>query len=136
MADLSYANVLLEVQKRLNIRGYRITQLCLLKCLVSFPVSPTFPFVERLNEIFHWIQDAGLYEKWRREDDVLEMKNLLKKCKLKYRNEYENNVERFQLPIFIVYGWCLGVIVLFIEIIWKNFAWSVIEIFQYKFSSH
>lgn len=116
---LSYANFALDNQKRLNIRGYHIPQLDIDKYVVSYPVHDDFPFIGRLNEIIHWIRDAGLYEKWRREDSNGFVINISKNIKsLKSREQSE--VERFEVPMFIVYGWCTGGIVFVIEIIWKT----------------
>lgn len=117
------ANILLDVQKRLNIRGYHISQLHINKLPVSYPVHANFPFVERINEIIHWIQNAGLYIKWLENDLSREAKRFYKKCEhLKNRDEID--IEGFPVPSLIFYGWFTGIVVFVIEILWKNLILS------------
>lgn len=120
---LSYANFVLDVQKRMNIRGYHIPPLYIDKYVVSYPVNDDFPFVDRLNEIIHWIRNAGLYEKWCSEemDDFVE--NISENRRL-LKSRDQTDVEKLDVPIFIVYGWFVGVIIFVIEIIWKHFKLS------------
>lgn len=122
---LSYADFVLVVQKRLNIRGYHIPPLYIDKYVASYPVNDDFPFIDRLNEIIHWIRNAGLYEKWCREEFNYFVENISKNRELlKFRDQ--SDVEKFEVPIFIVYGWFVGVTVFVIEILWKNVRKSTI----------
>lgn len=120
MSKRPSAKMLLDVQKRLNIRGYHISQLQIQKFVASYPVNPDFPFVERLNEIIHWIRNAGLYEKWLQDELSRTALNYYKKCE-HLKNRDETDIQTFPVPFFIFYGWFAGIIVLIIEIIWKNF---------------
>lgn len=122
---LSYANFVLDVQKRLNIRGYHIPPLYIDKYVVSYPVNDDFPFIDRLNEIIHWIRNAGLYEKWCREEMDNFVENISKNREL-LKSRDQTDVEKFDVPIFIVYGWLVGVIVFVLEIIWKHFKLSCV----------
>lgn len=127
---LSYANFVLDVQKRLNIRGYYVPELYIHKCIVSYPVNDDFPFIERLNEIIHWIRNAGLYEKWRKENFNEFVKYISQNREFIKTTREQSEVEQFEMPIFIVYGWIVGLIVFVIEIIWKKLklSWIVSQI--------
>lgn len=76
---LSYANILLRAQKRMAIRGYHITQISIAKkYILSYGVNDEFPFVERFNEIIHWIRSAGLYDVWLQEEYKVIEDNIIK----------------------------------------------------------
>lgn len=77
------------------------------------------------------MKSAGLFD-FLLGKDVYEMENRIIK---KYRKdsinrEDENFVQSFEFPIFIVYGWFAGVIVLVIEILCKNYKFSEIKKFK------
>lgn len=112
------ARTLLEYQKRLNVRGYHISKLQIFKYVGSYPVSDDFPFVDRFNEIINRIRSSGLYGKWWRENVSKFIKSeVLKRVDFVSTS---NETKRFSVPIFIIYGWCISIIVLVFEIIWKN----------------
>lgn len=119
------AKVLCQLQKRFNIRGYHISQTRTFNALDSYPVNDVFPFIERVNNIIHWIRNAGLYERWRQEEYSAIMKDVLaSRSKLVLRSE-ESEIDKFPLPMFICYGWCAGIIVLFMEIVYKRFKLEI-----------
>lgn len=56
---------LLEHQKRLNIRGFRIpTQTISQSVYRSYVVPVDYPLKDCFNEIIQWVMSAGLYRKW------------------------------------------------------------------------
>lgn len=117
----THVKILLEHQKRLNIRGYHMpTHFYILKFLSSYHVNVDFPFIERFNEIIHRLQSAGLYEKWTGEL-YSEVKDRVFSAN---RSDYmgtsdESEIEMFPMPKFIIVGWIVGMIVLIFEIVWK-----------------
>lgn len=115
----SKAKMLLEHQKRSNFRGYHIPRQFILQRFFAYVVPIDCPFKERFNEIIHWTRNAGLFEKWIQDsyNEFVERKYFLKN---RGDAEEEADIERFSVPIFIVYGWIGGVILLVIEIAWKN----------------
>lgn len=120
-----YAKKLINNQKRLNVRGYHISKLHIMTVVSSYPVNDNFPFVERLNEIHHRVRSAGLHEKWWREDEIDLWRNISRKYNsFEDRDDSSENTKMFAVPMFIVYGWVAGTIVLIIEIVWKNFKFS------------
>lgn len=60
LMELSYANTLLRVQKRVGIEGYHICETRFSKRIYAYLINDEFPFIERINEIVHWIRDAGI----------------------------------------------------------------------------
>lgn len=124
VASLSTANSLVQTQKRLNIRGYHITQIQVGNLCFVHPIADTFLFFERLNEINQCIQNGGLYDLWTRQNFANVEKNVVKKNleRLNAQRNEESDVGELDFPIFIAYGWLAGIIVLFIEIIWKKIS--------------
>lgn len=110
---------MLDVQKHLNIRGYHIADVHLEKFVESYPVTIDFPFVERFNEIIHWMRNAGLYEKWLRDDQARGADNFYKKTEF-LKNREQMEIEGFTVPMFIFYGWFVGTVAFVIEISCKN----------------
>lgn len=108
-------------------KRYHVTQLQLSWIWYSYNLRYDFPFIERINEVIQWVRVAGLYDKW-------------------WRDEYQNNInmiistnigmksdiEEFQVPMFIVYGWVASGIVLIIEIIWKKYKTSLFRLLKLK----
>lgn len=125
--DLRYAKNLLKPQKRLNVRGYHIPQFYIYNYVCSYEVHPDFPFLERLNEIVHWVRNAGLYDLWWRIDYAGYNKEVLKYYVKRFSTRKEIDINRFPLPLLVVYGWCGSVIVFAIEIIWKKLKFSQLK---------
>lgn len=57
---------------------------------------------------------AGLYDKWQ-SDDIAGAKWLQR-----YMRVATDDTEVFQAPLFIVYGWIAGFIVLMFEVNWRK----------------
>lgn len=131
LIDQNLASTLFIVQNRLHIRGYQIFPTHIYRSFYSYLLNDEFPFTERLNEILHWIQSAGLYEKWRRKEYSEIIKHLLKTNLERLNLEKETDIEMFPLPTFIMYGWIASVFVLIVEIIWKKFTFLRIKLFGY-----
>lgn len=127
----STAELLSRLQKRLDIPGFHVTRTQVYKQVASYIVNDAFPFIERLNEIIHWVQAADLYEKCRRDYFSAVETNIAR--------DYKSSVElqaaddrNSTFPMFVFYGWCLSGIVFVLEIIWKNFQYSKI----FSFTRH
>ncbi len=109
------AKTLLVSQKRYSVRWYRISSegSALMYRLFTFGVNENFPFIERANEIVHWLHNAGMYDKWEKEElfvqsKAIEMMSI----------SQDSEIEMFLMVI--IYG--LIIIVFFIEILWKKFT--------------
>lgn len=131
LSNPSTAQFVLNIQKRLNIRGYHISEAYLFKTLIAFPVSKKFPFAERLNEIVFRIRSAGLIYKWEDDERSQYESKLLRKYKSYFdwlRNRNEADVDKFPFPNFIFYGWIASAVILVIEIVWKKFEFQRVNI--------
>lgn len=114
----SRAKMLLEIQKRFNIRGYHIpNEFCLKESMLTYSVNDNFPFIERLNDIIHSLREGGIYQKWLEENEELMVKIFVRNRKVQAENVYSSNVEEF--PTVICYGWAASIIVFIIELIWQ-----------------
>lgn len=115
----SDVKLVIEVQKRLNIRGYHIpTEVYLNKYLASYTVNDNFPFIERLNDIILGIREAGLFDKWLEDHNEM----LVMKLWSIYRDDQNRmindaDVDVFPVPAVIFYGWIASVIVFIGEIV-------------------
>lgn len=122
----SYLNFILEAQKRLNIRGYYNTQICMHRTPLLHYLNEKFLFFDRFNEIYHRLYSAGLMDLWYRNTSHLQLR-----LQTGHSKHIEgNDVQRMELPMFIVYGWIASAMWLIIEIIWKNFLFSRMIRFQ------
>jgi len=117
--DSSYSDLLLHVQKRLNIKAYFNPDIQIRNWLYSYRVNEKFLFFERLNEILHRIQSAGLFVLWNERFNI-KFEEEIRKKNFKRVSNVERNVEKFEFPNFVFYGWIGGLIVFVIEIIWKK----------------
>lgn len=116
----THAKMILDIQKRLDIRGYHIpSELYLFKSLFSYSVNDNFPFIERLNDIIHSIKGAGLFEKWMMEHNEIVTKIIIRENRGGVKKS--EDIDNFPIPTVVVYGWIVSIIVFFIEIIWKKF---------------
>lgn len=121
------ANRFTKIQKMLEIRGYHIVERGIMRTSVCYPLNDEFQFVERLNEIFHRIQSAGLYDLWVREDDVRLEKELvslnIEHLETEMKNNNAGKIDEF--PMVVAYGWCASIILFVIEIIWFKVSQKV-----------
>lgn len=119
IAFISYraqAQSLFEAQKRLGLRGYRIPTkvIVFMKKLFNFWVNENFPFIERFNEICHWLQHSGLYGKWEK-DRIFSHSRMVR---INIKKDSQN--EEPPIPLVIVQGWIVSVLVFVAEILWKR----------------
>lgn len=125
VAQEESANQLLRVQEKLKIQGYHIAQRGILRSIICYLVNEEFQFLERLNEIFHWIRSAGLYELWQQQDDITREKMILQENIKRLENEEENKnieqVEKFPMPIFVILGWITSTVLFVCEIVWYRY---------------
>lgn len=121
LSDPLMANIIVRVQKRLNTkyRAMHISQIRLFSGHLSYKMNENFPFMERLNELIHRINQFGLYDKWQ-EDFKYEREILLTKA---YARLSIHLVSSYfdGFPTFIVYGWIAGTIAFLLEVFHKKF---------------
>lgn len=113
-------NLLLTIQKRLNIKGYHKTQHIDFYDIYTYPVNEKFLYFERFNEIIHQIQSAGLHDLWLKHSLYEMEQRILRKNRKRLASLKETYIQNFEFPVYIVYGWLVGVIVLILEVIWKK----------------
>lgn len=130
----SYANLLLKLQKRWNIKRYRLATTRISNYLYSYDASDKILLSECINEIISWIQQAGLYNLWFDYDNI-DFEKEFNDRNFEALNNYKGskNVQTNEAPMFIVYGWIASVIVFIIEIIWKKFLLLRFNIIMKKF---
>lgn len=104
-------------------RKFHITQIQLQWIWYSYNVRYDFPFTKHVNEVIQWVQSAGLYKKWWRDFDEEQLWK-------SYGNE--SHADSFSVPIFIVYGWIAGLIVLVLEVTWNKYSKIANRIFKVK----
>lgn len=109
---------LLEHQKRLNIRGFRIPTQTISQSVYSYVVPVDYPLRDCFNEIIQRVMSAGLYWKWTDESyfEFIE-KGFFSETHVK---DAERGAEKYYVPIFIVYGWIGSAILFVIEIAWHR----------------
>lgn len=76
----------------------------------------------RAQKRIHWIRSVGLYDVWLKEEySAIESKMIIETNRQESgKTRKEPEIERFPIPMFILYGWCLGVVALINDIIWKH----------------
>lgn len=111
-------NALLNVQKRLGVRGFFKNGIQIFHGFNVYWIHERFLFFERRNEIFGWLQSAGIVEKT--------IENVFSSGEKTVRRVYlENSVNieysaNFEFPLSIGYGWLASAIMCVIEIIWNK----------------
>lgn len=120
LVELETADILLKIQKSLGIKGYHKLTIAISIYLHSYHVNKGFPFLERLNEIIHRIQSAGLYTYWLERCREAEEKNISEKNLKRLQNVKGTTVKRASFPDFIIYGWLAGFVVFICEILWRK----------------
>lgn len=111
---------LLEYQKRLNIRGFRMPSQFISQTVYSYLAPVDCPLKDCFNEHIQWIMNAGLYWKWTDESYY----EFVERDYFPERRQVmadERGSEKYYVPIFIVYGWIGSVLVFLIEIVWGRF---------------
>lgn len=125
LLESNAANILLRIQKRLSIKGYHNPHIQISDFLFTYKVHERFLFFDRLNEIIHRIQSAGLFDLWLRRDDAKKETRILNKNLKRLQNYEAASIEDFEFPMIIVYGWLTGFAILIFEIIWKQHSISL-----------
>lgn len=104
-------------------RKYHVSKVNLQLMWFSYNARYDFPFMERVNEIIQWIKVSGLYDKWRHHFAVLH--------RAQYKIDFtEKAIETVSVPVFIVYGYIVGGILLILEILCKKY--QLMEILEKK----
>lgn len=111
--------LMLNAQRRLNIRGFYDIGVTLSSTLCSFRVTNKFLFLDKLNEIIHWTITSGLLYRWFGENDEIVEKWVVKLNRNKL--EHQPSADDFEFPMFMVYGWVVSTIVFIVEILWSKF---------------
>lgn len=115
------ADIALRIQKRSHVRGYYNSNLRISSSLLSFGVHEKFLFFDRFNEIINRMKNAGLIDLWQRRDIDHVVEGNIKLLHHFITGNDRNDAQNIEFPVFIVYGWIAGTILLVFEIIWKNF---------------
>ncbi|KAJ6645349.1 hypothetical protein Bhyg_00554 [Pseudolycoriella hygida] len=115
---------LLEVQKNLQIPGFYKAEKGVFRAIGGHVMHEEFQFAERVNEIFHWIHSAGLYDLWLRQENDQRVKSFLEFNIERMKNETFHNagIGTVSMPTFIAYGWCASIILFIVELIWFNIS--------------
>ncbi len=102
-----------------KIKKYHVSQIQLQWIWFSYNARYDFPFIDRINEIIQRVQTAGLYNQWRKYAiAILE--------KAYEKSATETTIEVLPVPMFVFYGYIAGLIVLFMEIIFKKYKFKEI----------
>lgn len=130
LADQRYSQWVIQIQKRLNIKGFHNPKIQMFNYLVGYDIFYKFLFFERLHDVVLRIQSAGLWDIWWRKDYVGIRSKILERNGERLKDQDKNLVTNFEFPMLVVYGWLLSVVVFVIEIVWKNFRLSQIKKLQ------
>lgn len=115
------ANVLLQVQKLLNVKGYYDPDLRVSSRPYSYQVNETFLYFERLNEIILRMQSSGLFDWWTLRDlKIYEGKILRQNAHRLGQVAEEVDAGWPGYLTWITYGWIAALIVFVCEIVWKK----------------
>lgn len=120
------ALILRNVQNRLNIYGYHITELKSKINLYSLLMNRDFPLIDRIQEINHWMFEAGIHQKLSQDHNRDYETRLIEMNRNHSGKRKDGFVDSFEFPTSIVYGWITSVIVFVIEIIGKK--WQVSQV--------
>lgn len=114
------ARALLEVQKRLSLKAYHLLiEEFSFKTLISFRLSPDFPFTEYLNDVSLRLSRAGLTNNWLKEDNEYMFQDAWK-LNLNREIHEEPSVSEFTVPTIVWCGWITSVLVFICEIFWNK----------------
>lgn len=114
--------MMFRVQKRLQIKGFRISQVHIYSVHSAYSLSKDFPFIERLNEITHRIRSSGLFDIMIKKvyafgENLLVEANALNESLKEETNESQD----YEMVTFIVCSWIASITVFVIELMWKRF---------------
>lgn len=115
-----YTHIVKFIAKK---RKYHVSDVNLQWMWFSYNARYDFPFMGRINEIIQWVKVSGLYDKWRNE--------YASRIQSQYANDLtEKNIETLPVPVFIVYSYVVGGILLILEILIKKY--QPVEILEKK----
>lgn len=115
--DDNECEILLQMQKRLNLKAYHLTDTNLRTNFWTFVADDYFPYIEAVNDIIHRLQSAGLLDKWLNDDNLESIKE---KWGM-YRNiQFKSSNDSDEITVWTVLwcGWIASVILFVCEIIW------------------
>lgn len=118
------ATLLLHAQKRLDIRGFYNTGIQIAGKHYTYTVSEKFIFFDRLNEMIHRMNSAGLYQQWVQKFFAFNERIIVENNKKKSIEREEVDTNQFEFPMIIVYGWIASVFVFVMEFLWKTLIHS------------
>lgn len=124
--------MILNVQRRLNIKGFYDTGVKVSNVLSVYQVSMRFKFFEKLNEIIHWTHSSGLLHRWFAESVDNTEKMVLAANLHRLISQQPDDVDKFEFPMFIVYGWIVSSGVLLIEIMLAKVKGGFLSRFCFK----
>lgn len=115
------AQLYLEGQKRLNWKAFHLLKdTFLAKYLISFDIRLNFPFIEHINDIIHWLNGAGLINKWVKNDTDIDTL-----CRMNFNRRFklgdESQVGKFAGFTVVWCGWIASTIVFIGELMWDKF---------------
>lgn len=114
-----YFDMMLRIQRRLNVRGYYDTGTVVATSFSMFPISETVLFPDKRNEVILWLHSSGLFHRWMVQFFATTEKRIIAAHRKKIKNQQATS-DVLEFPIFIAFGWIVGVIILFIEILWAR----------------
>lgn len=112
----SRIRVILERQKRLNIRGFHVPENYASKGPFSFLIRPDLPYVDKMNYIILRSFDSGLFAKWMSDSyyELTEMKYFEGKD---FSDDEQTNSSQPILWGFLSLGWSSSVICFVCELL-------------------
>lgn len=114
------AQVLLAVQKKLNLKVYHIIPGTYYELIVSYVINDNFPFAERINHIFHCLQNAGLVNKWHKDFYQFWFNKIVDK-----NRKYDSTESKTVITVFtdhLIWVWIATAVVFICEIIWSKYT--------------
>lgn len=110
-----------EIQKRFDLKVYHfLKDTFLFKRLASYRVSERYPFTEATNDIHHRLNNAGLINKWDKNDTEGGIAYIWEVSSSLNLKTNDPNIEQFSIPTLVWYGWTAAVIVFLCEISWNK----------------
>lgn len=121
------ARPFLDVQKQLGIKAYhQMTGVSLQTAFVSFQISDCFPFVERMNEIIHRLQSAGLLNRWSSIESYLQTR-YIREQNLQFQLNTKDEEKSNASLILLFFGWISSTVLFVCEIIWNKFKTRILR---------
>ncbi len=111
-----------RLQKLLDIKAYHNPKIEITNLFLSYKIMvEKFPYLDRFNDITHWMKSAGLLDFWWRKEFDDKANQILKRNR---EQQVEKQEQKIEFPTFITYGWLASIILFVIELAWKKFEIS------------